>query len=56
MAAVENKIPNVDNLVKKLDYDAKVNETETKIADHTHDKYVTTLEFSKLTAEILRQD
>ena len=51
MTAVENKIPNVSNLVKKLDYDTKVNEIEKKVADHTHDKYITTTKFNKLTVE-----
>ena len=51
LTAVENKIPSVSNLVKKTDYDTKVNEIEKKITDHKHDKYITTLEFNKLTAE-----
>ena len=51
LTAVENKIPNVSNLVKKTDYDTKVNEIEKKITDHKHDKYITTPEFNKLTAE-----
>ena len=36
---------------KKTYYDTKVNETEKKITDHKHDKYITTPEFNKLTAE-----
>ena len=51
LTAVENKILSVSNLVKKTDYDTKVNEIEKKITDHTHDKYITTPEFNKLTAE-----
>ena len=51
LTAIENKIPNVNNLVKKTDYDTKVNEIEKKITDHKHDKYITTPEFNKLTAE-----
>ena len=51
LTAVENKRPNVNNLVKKSDYDTKVNEIEKKITDHTHDKCITTPEFSKLAAE-----
>ena len=35
-------MPNVSNLVKKTDNDTKVNETEKKITDHSHDKYITT--------------
>ena len=44
--AVENKIPSVNNLV--TDYNTKINEIE-KNTDH--DKYITTLEFNKLTSE-----
>ena len=51
MTPVENKIVNVSNLVKKTDYDTKVNEIQRKITDHKHDKYITTLKFNKLTAE-----
>ena len=47
---VENRIPNVSNLVKKTDYDTKVNEIEKK-TEHSHDKYITTQEFNKLTEE-----
>ena len=46
MTAVENKILNVSNLVKKSDYDAKVNEIEKKITDYTNDKCITTPEFN----------
>ena len=35
----------------KIDYDTKVNETKKKITNHTHDKYITTPEFNKLTEE-----
>ena len=50
--AVENKIPNVSNLVKKPDYNMKISETENNIAkDHVHNKYITTQEFNKLTSE-----
>ena len=45
MTAVENQVPSVDNLVKKIDYDTKVNEIENKVKDHTHDKYITTENF-----------
>ena len=41
---------------KKTDYNTKINEIEKKITDHSHDKYITTPEFNKLTAEILQQD
>ena len=50
--AVENKIPNVSNLVKKTNYKTKVSETENKITtDHDHDKDITIQLFNKLTAE-----
>ena len=51
--AVENKIP-VTNLVKKTKktgYDPKILYIEKKVTDHDHDKYITTSEFNKLTAE-----
>ena len=51
LAAVENKIPDVSNLVKNIDYDTKVNEIEKKNTDHSYDKYITATEFNKLTAE-----
>ena len=38
-------------LVKKTDYDTKITEIEKKLSDHNHDKYITTPEFNKLTAE-----
>ena len=44
LTAVENKIPNVSNLVKKT-YDIKISEIENNIAkDHVHNKYITTQE------------
>ena len=48
--AVKNKIPDVSNLVKKADYDAKISDDYDMIY-HDHDKYITTPEFNKLTAE-----
>ena len=52
LPAVENKILNLSNLVNKTDCNTKISEIENKIAtDHDHDKYVTTQEFNKLTAE-----
>ena len=44
LTAVENKVPNIGSLVKKIDYDVKT----TEIADHNHDKYITTPEFNEL--------
>ena len=52
LTAVENKIPKASNLVKKkTDYDAKILDIEKKVADHDHDKYITTPDFNKLTSE-----
>ena len=51
LAAAEDKIPNVSNLVKKSDYNTKISETEKKITGQDHDKYITTPGFNKLTAE-----
>ena len=41
LTAVENKILNVSNLVKKMT-NTKLNETAKKTSDHDHDKYITT--------------
>ena len=41
---------------KKTDYDAVINETEKKITDHDHNKYITTPEFNNLSAENFVQD
>ena len=51
LTAVENKIPSNSNLVKKTDYQRKTTEIENKLTDHNHNKYITTPEFNKLTAE-----
>ena len=48
LTAVEKKIPSVISLVKKTDHDTKINELNKKLADHNHDKYITTLEFNTL--------
>ena len=40
-----------NNLVKKTDYNSKINEIEKKMTDSNHDKYITTPEFNKLIAE-----
>ena len=42
LTTVENKIPDVNNLVKKTDYVTKISDIEKKITDHDHDKYITT--------------
>ena len=51
LTTVENKIPNVSNLVKK-NYNTKINEIEQSINDYDQsNKHITTPEFNKLTAE-----
>ena len=52
LTAVENKIPSVSTLIKKTDYDTKITEIEKKLTDHNHDKYITTLEFNALAADV----
>ena len=38
LTALENKVPNVSNLVKKTNYNAKIGEIENKITtDRDHD-------------------
>ena len=54
LTAVENKIPDISSLVKKTDYDVKMSEIEKKVTNHNHNKYITTPEFNKLTAEKAR--
>ena len=47
---VENKMLLV--LLKNIDYHAKVTEIEDKLNNHNHGKYITTPEFSTLTAGV----
>ena len=42
LTTVENKIPDIRSLVKKTDYDTKITETEKKLTNHNHDKYIAT--------------
>ena len=49
MTAVENKIPDLISLVKKTDYNTKFSETEKKVRDNNHDKYIATPEFDWMT-------
>ena len=51
LTAVENKIPDISSLVEKANYNAKFSETEKKITDHNHEKYITTSEFNNLAAK-----
>ena len=46
---LKKKIPSVSNLVKKTDYNTKVDEIEWKITDYNHNKCITTPEFNKCT-------
>ena len=51
ITTAENKIPSVSTLVKKTNYKTKISDLEKKRTDHKDDKYITTPEFHKLTAE-----
>ena len=53
LTTVENKIPNVTSLVNKTDYYPKITEIENKLNNHDHDKYITTLEFNTLAADVI---
>ena len=52
MDAVENKIPNVSNLVTKTDYNTKISKIEKNVSVHNHDRYITTQEFNNLAAGV----
>ena len=39
-------------LLKKTNYDAKINKREKKLTDHSQDKYITTPKFNTLTANV----
>ena len=49
---MKNKIPNVSKLVKNTDYNIKVAESENKLNDDNHDKYITIPEFNTLAANV----
>ena len=51
LTTVENKIPNVSHLVIKTDYNTKISDIKKKITDHSHDEYITTPEFNRLTTK-----
>ena len=51
LTAIENKIPNVNTHIQKADYDTKISEIEKKLNDDHGNKYITTQEFNRLTAE-----
>ena len=52
LTVIENKIPSVSSFAKKADYETKITEIEKKITDHGHDKYITTLQFNTLAANV----
>ena len=37
LTTVENKIPSVSDLVKKIDYNTEITDIENKLNDHNHD-------------------
>ena len=43
---------NISSSVKKIGLNAEINEMEKNVTDSNHDKYITTSEFNKFTAEI----
>ena len=45
-------MPNVSNLVKKTDYNTKINEIDKKTTDGDYNKYITTPKFNKLTSKL----
>ena len=49
ISEVENKIPKTSGLVAKTVLNTKISDTENKIPNY--DRYITTPEFDKLTAE-----
>ena len=52
---VKGEIPSITYLATTIaltEYNTKINETEKKVADHNHDKCITTPEFNKFTGEI----
>ena len=52
LTAVESKITSVSSFVKKTDYDTNITESEKNLTDHSNDKYITTLEFNTLVADV----
>ena len=39
-------------LSKKTDYDTNITEIENKLTDHSHDKYIATADFNKLSTDV----
>ena len=50
MTTVDNKIPSINGLVKKTDYNTNITDIENNLNNHNHDKYVAISEFSTLAA------
>ena len=50
MTAIGNKIPSINGLVKKTDYNTKNTDIENKLNNHNHGKYVATSKFNTLAA------
>ena len=39
----------------KTDYNTNITQIEKKLTDHNHDKYITTLEFNNLAADVFNE-
>ena len=50
------KTTDTSYLVKKTGYYTKPGKIKNKVSDHDHDKYITTQEFNKLTADNFLRD
>ena len=49
---MKKKKPNISSLVRKTNYNTKITEIEKKRTDQNNNKYITTPEFHKLSAEV----
>ena len=49
-------MPSISNLVKKTDNNTKIIDIENKLNNHDHNKYIDTLEFNKLAADVLMRE
>ena len=52
---MKKKKPGASNLVKKTDYNTKINENEKKTTHHNFDRYITAPEFNELTSARSKQ-
>ena len=55
LTTVENKIPSISGLVKKTDYNTKITDTENKLNNHNHGKYIDTSKFNTLAANVFNE-